>query len=106
MRLGLTGWAQIHGRDELEIAEKAKLDGWYVEHISFGLDVKCFFGTITAVLRHDGVVEGGTGTLRMKNDHYMETPEPWPTLRCLHFTKAQHRAAEIGISLDLSLKSV
>ena len=62
-RPGLTGWAQIHGRDELEIAEKAKLDGWYVEHISFGLDVKCFFGTITAVLRHDGVVEGGTGTL-------------------------------------------
>ena len=58
-----TGWAQIHGRDELEIAEKAKLDGWYVEHISFGLDVKCFFGTITAVLKHDGVVEGGTGTL-------------------------------------------
>lgn len=63
VRPGLTGWAQIHGRDELEIAEKAKLDGWYVEHISFGLDVKCFFGTITAVLKHDGVVEGGTGTL-------------------------------------------
>ena len=51
VRPGLTGWAQIHGRDELEIAEKAKLDGWYVEHISFGLDVKCFFGTITAVLK-------------------------------------------------------
>ena len=63
VRPGLTGWAQIHGRDELEIAEKAKLDGWYVEHISFGLDVKCIFGTITAVLKHDGVVEGGTGTL-------------------------------------------
>ena len=63
VRPGLTGWAQIHGRDELEIAEKAKLDGWYVQHMSFGLDVKCFFGTIAAVLRHDGVVEGGTGTL-------------------------------------------
>ena len=63
VRPGLTGWAQINGRDELEIAEKAKLDGWYVKHISFGLDVKCFFGTITAVLKHDGVVEGGTGTL-------------------------------------------
>ena len=50
VRPGLTGWAQIHGRDELEIAEKAKLDGWYVEHLSFGLDVKCFFGTIAAVL--------------------------------------------------------
>ena len=60
---GLTGWAQIHGRDELEITEKAKLDGWYVEHMSFWLDVKCFFGTIRAVADHDGVVEGGTGTL-------------------------------------------
>ena len=66
VRPGLTGWAQIHGRDELEIAEKAKLDGWYVEHLSFGLDVKCFFGTIAAVLKHDGVVEGGTGTLHEK----------------------------------------
>ena len=63
VRPGLTGWAQIHGRDELEIAEKAKLDGWYVEHMSFWLDVKCFFGTIRAVADHDGVVEGGTGTL-------------------------------------------
>ena len=69
VRPGLTGWAQIHGRDELEIAEKAKLDGWYVEHISFGLDVKCFFGTITAVLKHDGVVEGGTGTLHEEENH-------------------------------------
>ena len=63
---GLTGWAQIHGRDELEIADKARLDGYYVEHLSFGLDVKCFFGTIKAVLDHDGVVEGGTGTLHHK----------------------------------------
>lgn len=68
VRPGLTGWAQIHGRDELEIAEKAKLDGWYVEHLSFGLDVRCFFGTIAAVLRHDGVVEGGTGTLHEETD--------------------------------------
>ena len=60
---GLSGWAQIHGRDELEITEKAKLDGWYVEHMSFWLDIKCFFGTIKAVADHDGVVEGGTGTL-------------------------------------------
>lgn len=63
VRPGLTGWAQIHGRDELEITEKAKLDGWYVEHMSFWLDVRCFFGTIRAVADHDGVVEGGTGTL-------------------------------------------
>ena len=63
VRPGLTGWAQIHGRDELEIAEKAALDGYYVEHMNFLLDVKCFFGTITSVLRHDGVVEGGTGAM-------------------------------------------
>ena len=64
VRPGLTGWAQINGRDELEIPVKAKLDGEYVEKISFGFDVKCFFGTITSVLRHDGVVEGGTGAMK------------------------------------------
>ena len=60
---GLTGWAQINGRDELEIPVKAKLDGEYVEKQSFLFDCKCFFGTIFSVLRHDGVVEGGTGEL-------------------------------------------
>lgn len=60
---GLTGWAQINGRDELEIPVKAKLDGEYVERMSFLFDVKCFFGTITSVLKHDGVVEGGTGSI-------------------------------------------
>lgn len=63
---GLTGWAQIHGRDELEIPEKARLDGYYVENLSFVLDVKCFFGTILSVLRSDGVVEGGTGEMKRK----------------------------------------
>ena len=63
VRPGLTGWAQIHGRDELEIPEKARLDGFYVQNISLGMDLKCFFGTFAAVLRHDGVVEGGTGAL-------------------------------------------
>lgn len=60
---GLTGWAQINGRDELEIPLKAKLDGEYVERMSFGFDCKCFFGTIKSVLKSDGVVEGGTGEL-------------------------------------------
>lgn len=60
---GLTGWAQINGRDELEIDVKAKLDGEYVERQSFAFDVKCFVGTITSVLRNDGVVEGGTGSM-------------------------------------------
>lgn len=64
VRPGLTGWAQINGRDELEIPVKAKLDGEYVEKMSFLFDCKCFFGTIIAVLRHDGVVEGGTGSMK------------------------------------------
>ena len=60
---GLTGWAQINGRDELEIPVKAKLDGEYVNKMSFGFDCKCFFGTIKSVLKSDGVVEGGTGVM-------------------------------------------
>lgn len=64
VRPGLTGWAQINGRDELEIGEKAELDGYYVKNLSFLMDVKCFFGTISAVLKKDGIVEGGTGALQ------------------------------------------
>jgi O-antigen biosynthesis protein WbqP len=59
---GLTGWAQINGRDELPIEVKAKLDREYVERISFWMDVRCFFGTIVSVAKSDGVVEGGTGS--------------------------------------------
>ena len=71
---GITGWAQINGRDELEIAEKAKLDGEYAAALNAGkgkgfvMDVKCFFGTIVSVLKSDGVVEGGTGELKKKED--------------------------------------
>jgi len=64
IRPGLTGWAQINGRDELPIDIKASLDGEYVRKISFWMDLKCFFGTIVSVLKHDGVVEGGTGRLQ------------------------------------------
>lgn len=60
---GLTGWAQINGRDELEITDKAKLDGEYVKKQSFLFDCRCFFGTVVSVLKHDGVVEGGTGEI-------------------------------------------
>lgn len=66
IRPGLTGWAQINGRDELEIQEKARLDGEYVKRLSFVFDMKCFFGTIISVLKHDGVVEGGTGQLNKR----------------------------------------
>lgn len=67
---GLTGWAQINGRDELEIPVKAKLDGEYIAKLrkggirAFLFDIKCFFGTITSVIKHEGVVEGGTGSIK------------------------------------------
>lgn len=71
---GLTGWAQINGRDELEIDVKAKLDGEYVATLNEGkfkglaMDVKCFLGTIVSVLKHDGVVEGGTGEMKKQKE--------------------------------------
>lgn len=65
---GLTGWAQINGRDELEIPVKAALDGEYVRKMSFGFDFKCFFGTIKSVLKSDGVVEGGTGEMKKQEE--------------------------------------
>ena len=63
---GLTGWAQINGRDELPIKDKAQLDGEYIQNMSFWFDIKCFFGTFISILKSDGVVEGGTGTLEKK----------------------------------------
>ena len=73
VRPGLTGWAQINGRDELEIPVKAKLDGEYIEKLSFSFDVKCFIGTIASVLKSDGVVEGGTGELKKQEEKKEET---------------------------------
>lgn len=67
VRPGLTGWAQIKGRDELPIEVKAAYDGEYVKNISFAFDRKCFFGTIACVLKKEGVVEGGTGTLERQS---------------------------------------
>ncbi|MDY3253868.1 MAG: sugar transferase [Lachnospiraceae bacterium] len=63
VRPGLTGWAQINGRDELLIEDKARLDGEYVSRMSLLMDLKCFFGTFLSVLRQDGIVEGGTGSI-------------------------------------------
>ena len=67
IRPGLTGWAQINGRDELEIDVKARYDGEYVERLSLAFDIRCILGTVTAVLSRDGIVEGGTGAVKMKN---------------------------------------
>lgn len=63
---GLTGWAQINGRDELPIELKAKLDGDYVQRMGLSMDVRCFFLTIISVFKRDGIVEGGAGTLVQK----------------------------------------
>ena len=69
---GLTGWAQINGRDELPIDIKARLDGEYVRRLSLGFDIKCFFGTILSVAKSDGVVEGGTGQLEKQKEEVKE----------------------------------
>lgn len=71
---GITGWAQINGRDELEIPVKAKFDGEYAAALNTGkfkgiiMDIRCFFGTIVSVLRSDGVVEGGTGEMKKQEE--------------------------------------
>ena len=59
--VGLTGWAQINGRDELPIEDKAKLDGEYVDKLGFLMDLRCFFGTIISVITSKGIVEGSNG---------------------------------------------
>ncbi len=68
VRPGLTGWAQVNGRDELEIPEKARLDGEYVKNMSLLLDIKCILKTVLGVLRSDGVVEGGTGAMNLESE--------------------------------------
>lgn len=68
VRPGLTGLAQVNGRDELEIAEKARLDGEYVKHLTFAMDLRCFFKTIGYVFHREGVVEGGTGALQKNQE--------------------------------------
>ncbi|MGN0482371.1 MAG: sugar transferase [Lachnospiraceae bacterium] len=65
---GLTGWAQVNGRDELEIPVKAKLDGDYVKNMSFSFDMKCIMKTVKSVLHAEGVVEGGTGELHKREE--------------------------------------
>lgn len=76
---GITGWAQINGRDELEIDVKAELDGDYAKALNAGrfkgfiMDVRCFFGTFLSVLKSDGVVEGGTGEIKRQEEIKVET---------------------------------
>lgn len=72
---GLTGWAQINGRDELEIPVKAKLDGEYTMNLSFGMDCKCFLGSVGVFAKDESVVEGGTGEMKKQQKR-----EPWNTM--------------------------
>ena len=78
---GITGWAQINGRDELEIDVKAKFDGEYTAALNagkfkgFAMDVKCLFGTVASVLKSDGVVEGGTGEMKRKEEEQQKEEE-------------------------------
>lgn len=67
IRPGLTGWAQVNGRDELEIPVKAALDGEYVRKMGFAMDIKCIFKTLIQIFTHEGVVEGGTGSMKSEN---------------------------------------
>lgn len=69
---GLTGWAQINGRDELEIPEKAKLDGEYVSKMGLMMDIKCFLGSVGVFAHDDSVVEGGTGEMKKVGRHYTD----------------------------------
>lgn len=64
IRPGLSGWAQVNGRDELEIKEKARLDGEYIKRMSLGFDIRCLIETVKSVLKSEGIIEGGTGKRR------------------------------------------
>ena len=75
VRPGLTGWAQINGRDELEIPVKARLDGEYVAKIRPAMDLRCFFGTFLKVLAGEGVVEGGTGSMKERHEEEGKAPK-------------------------------
>lgn len=75
VRPGLTGWAQINGRDELEIPVKARLDGEYVAKIGPAMDLRCFFGTFLKVLAGEGIVEGGTGSMKERHEEEGKAPK-------------------------------
>ncbi len=107
---GLTGWAQINGRDELEIGEKARLDGEYVRILrsgnfsAIGQDIKCFLGTIYKVISHDGIVEGGTGELSKENrvskktSVYSWESENYGFLKTFHIDKSSSNKKNVLIT--------
>lgn len=91
---GLTGWAQINGRDELEISEKARLDGEYVKNMGLQMDIKCFLGSIGVFAHDDSVVEGGTGEMKKNSDH-TETVKKKILVICQYYKPEPFRIADI-----------
>lgn len=97
---GLTGWAQIHGRDTITIEEKAKLDGYYVKNQSLWLDIRCLFQTVGSVLRREGVQEGGTGDAHTSEPVKKQERKPLVSI----VTATFHRDSELKRALE-SLES-
>lgn len=91
---GLTGWAQINGRDELEISEKAKLDGEYVKKMGLWMDIKCFLGSIGVFAHDDSVVEGGTGEMKKTSNH-TEIVKKKILVICQYYKPEPFRIADI-----------
>lgn len=91
---GLTGWAQINGRDELEISEKARLDGEYVKNMGLQMDIKCFLGSVGVFAHDDSVVEGGTGEMKKNSDH-TETVKKKILVICQYYKPEPFRIADI-----------
>lgn len=91
---GLTGWAQINGRDELEISGKAKLDGEYVEKIGLWMDIKCFFGSLGVFAHDDSVVEGGTGEMK-KTSNRTKIVKKKILVICQYYKPEPFRIADI-----------
>ena len=101
---GLTGWAQVNGRDELEIDVKARLDGEYARSINFLMDWTCFWMTVGNVLKHKGVVEGGTGV--MAKQKIKRENEIWYEVSADAKASAQHRNDKYGKATNPELASM
>lgn len=91
---GLTGWAQINGRDELEIPDKAKLDGDYVQNIGLKMDAKCFLGSVHVFGKDESVVEGGTGEMK-KNTESSEEKKKKILVICQYYKPEPFRISDI-----------
>lgn len=92
---GLTGWAQINGRDELEIPVKAKLDGEYVKKMGLLMDIKCFLGSVGVFAHDDSVVEGGTGEMAKHSEEQQHTAKKKILVICQYYKPEPFRISDI-----------